>query len=347
MESSLFWKLAKLGIQQVDSDTLDELGNREYYKEILTSAKTAVKNETITDSDLVSDINSTNFRASRYTILKLIQRWFGDEKSKLSEQSKMICLSSVREMGITQKLQSEFGITPAKYVRNPHYRSSSQMHLYNKFDLELMILTNPELSQRVDSILERRQKREANSAVKMAAKQEQSELQNQINRNEEAICHTIYNTDFGIAELTSPEVIESTYTMLENPEYLIASWKDIIAFIRDDVSIYNDIFDSLKQKYPDGDYDYLIESILEKQYQLEFKEVHQNLAELFAQRMGINEYVVRINHHCQNPVFGYYLGENSDKYVFLTSSGAISKVRKNKKGKLMNIHEYEHLTIVA
>ncbi|MCJ8281751.1 MAG: hypothetical protein MJK14_18315 [Rivularia sp. ALOHA_DT_140] len=143
MESSLFWKLAKSGIVQVDSDTLDELGDREYYKELLKSAKTAVKNEKITDSALVIDINSTNFRASRYTILKLIKRWFDEEKLKLSEKSKMICLSSVREMGITQKLQSDFEITPAKYVRNPHYRSSSQMHLYNKFDLELMIFTNP------------------------------------------------------------------------------------------------------------------------------------------------------------------------------------------------------------
>ncbi|MDY6898199.1 MAG: hypothetical protein SWZ49_08980, partial [Cyanobacteriota bacterium] len=340
MESSLFWKLAKLGIQQLDSDTLDELGNREYYKELLTSAKTAAKNETITDSDLVCDINNTNFRASRHAILKLIKRWFDDEKFKLSEKSKMICLSSVREMGITQKLQSEFKITPVKHVRNPHYRSSSQMHLYNKFDLEFMILTNPELSQRIDSILERRKKREANNAVKMAAKrehieaqtQEQRELQNQVNRNEEAICHTIYNTNFGIAELTSPEVIESTYTMLENPRDLIASWKEIVNFIRDDVSIYNDVFDDLKHKYPDEDYDYIIDSLLDKQYQLKFKEVHQNLAELFAQRMGINQYVVRINHHGENSVFGYYLADNNNKYVFLTSGGSISKVRKGKKG---------------
>ena len=74
MESPLFWKLAKLGIHQVDSDTLDELGDRQFYKELLTSSKTAVNNEKITDSGLVSDLNSTNFRASRYTILKLIQR---------------------------------------------------------------------------------------------------------------------------------------------------------------------------------------------------------------------------------------------------------------------------------
>lgn len=67
MESSLFWKLAKSGIQQVDFDTLDELGDREYYKELLTSAKTAVNNETITDSGLVADIINTNFRASRHT----------------------------------------------------------------------------------------------------------------------------------------------------------------------------------------------------------------------------------------------------------------------------------------
>lgn len=355
MESSLFWKLAKLGIHQVDSDTLDKLGDRQFYKELLTSAKTAAKNEKITDSGLVSDINSTNFRASRYTILKLIQRWFDDEKSRLSEKSKMICLSSIREMGITQKLQSDFGITPAKYVRNPHYRSSSQMHLYNKFDAEFTILTNPDLSKRVDSILERRKKREANNAVKIAAKreqlaaqtQEQREIQYQINRNEEAICHTIYNTDFGIAELTSPEVIESIYTMLENPRDLIASWKEIADFIHNDVSIYNDVFDGLKQKYPDEDYDYLIRSLLEKQYKLEFKEVHQNLAELFAQRMGISQYVVRINHNCQNPVFGYLLADKDNKYVFLTSGGSLSKVRKNKKSKLMNIDEYEHSTIVA
>ncbi|MEL6462895.1 MAG: hypothetical protein AAFQ91_32535 [Cyanobacteria bacterium J06621_15] len=355
MESSLFWKLAKLGIQQVDSDTLDELGNRESYKELLTSAKTAVNNETITDSDLVRDISNINFRASRHAILKLIKRWFEDEKSKLSEKSKMICLSSVREMGITQKLQSDFGITPAKYVRNPHYRSSSQMHLYNKFDLEFIIFTNPELSQRIDSILERRQKREASNAVKIAAKQEyleaqtqeKQEIQNQINRNEQDIFHTIHNTDFGIAELTSPEVIESTYTMLENPQDLIASWKEIVNFIREDVSIYNDTLDDLKQKYPDEDYDYLINSILEKQYKLEFQQLHQNLAELFAQRMGINQYVVRINHNCQNPLFGYLLAENNNKYVFLTSGGSISKVRKGKKSKLMNIHEYEHSTTVA
>ena len=355
MESSLFWKLAKLGIQQLDSETLDQLGNREYYKELLTSAKTAAKNETITDYALVSDINSTNFRASRYTILKLIQRWFDDEKSRLSEKSKMICLSSIREMGITQKLQSDFEITPAKYVRNPHYRSSSQMHLYNKFDLEFLIFTNPELSKRVDSVLERRQKREAKNAVKMAAKQEllaaqteeQREIQNQVNRNEEAIFHTIYNTDFGIAELTSPEVIESTYTMLENPQDLIASWKEMVNFIHDDVSIYNDVFDGLKQKYLDEEYDYLIESMLDKQYQLQFKEIHQNLAELFAQRMGISQYVVRINHDCQNPLFGYLLADKNNKYVFLTSGGSISKVRKGKKSKLMDIHEYEHLTIVA
>ena len=355
MESSLFWKLAKLGIQQLDSDTLDELGNREYYKELLTSAKTAAKNETITDSALVTDINSTNFRASRHAILKLIKRWFNDEKSRLSEQSKNICLSSVREMGITQKLQSDFGIAPAKYVRNPHYRSSSQMHLYNKFDLELMIFTNPELSQRVDDILERRKKREAKNAVKMAAKQEQlaaqtqeqREIQNQINRNEEAICHTIYNTNFGIAELTSPEVIESTYTMLENPQDLIASWKEIVDFVRDDVSSYNDVFDDLKRKYPDEDYGFSISSMLDKQYKLEFQEVHQNLAELFAQRMGINQYVVRCNHRCQNPLFGYLLADKNNKYVFLTSGGSISKVRKGKKSKLMDIHEYEHSTIVA
>lgn len=355
MESSLFWKLAKLGIQQLDSETLDELGNREYYKELLTSAKTAVNHEKITDSGLVNDINSTNFRASRYTILKLIKRWFDGEKSRLSEKSKMICLSSVREMGITPKLQSDFGIKPAKFVRNPHYRSSSQMHLYNKFDLEFMILTNPELSERVDSILERRKKREANNAVKIAAKreqieaqtQEQREIQNQINRNEEAICHIIYDTNFGIAELTSPEVIESTYTMLENPQDLIASWKEIVNFIRDDVSIYNDVFDDLKQKYPDEDYDYIIDSLLDKQYQLEFKEVHQNLVELFAQRMGISQYVVRCNHRCQNPLFGYLLADYDNKYVFLTSGGSISKVRKGKKGKLMNIDEYEHSTIVA
>ena len=258
-------------------------------------------------------------------------------------------------MGLTQKLQSDFGIAPAKYVRNPHYRSSSQMHLYNKFDLELMIFTNPELSKRVNSTLERRQKREANNTVKMAAKQEQlaaqtqekREIQNQINRHEEAIFHTIYNTDFGIAKLTSPEVIESTYTMLENPRDLIASWKEIVDFIHNDVSIYNDVLDGLKQKYPDEDYDYLIRSLLEKQYKLEFKEVHQNLAELFAQRMGINQYVVRINHNCQNPVFGYLLADKDNKYVFLTSGGSLSKVRKNKKSKLMNIDEYEHSTIVA
>ena len=121
------------------------------------------------------------------------------------------------------------------------------------------------MSQRVDSTLERRKKREANNAVKIAAKQEElaaltlkeREIRNQINRNEEAICHTIYNTDFCIAELTSPEVIESTYTMLENPQDLIASWKEIIEFIRDDVSIYNHVFDDLKQKYSDDDYDYL------------------------------------------------------------------------------------------
>ncbi|BAY87452.1 hypothetical protein NIES267_69740 [Calothrix parasitica NIES-267] len=355
MESSLFWKLAKLRIQEVDSDTLDELGNRQYYKELLTSAKTAAKNETITDSALVSDINSTNFRASRHAILKLIKRWFDDEKSRLSEKSKKICLSSVREMGITQKLQSDFGIAPAKYVRNPHYRSSSQMHLFNKFDLELMIFTNPELSQRVDSVLERRQKRKAKNAVQMAAKQEQlaaqtkeqREIQNQVNRNEEAIFYIIYNTDFGIAELTSPEVIESTYTMLENPQDLISSWKEMINFIREDVSIYDDILDDLKQKYPDEDYDYLIESTLDKQYQLQFKEIHQNLAELFAQRMGISQYVVRIKHDCQNPLFGYLLADNNNKYVFLTSGGSISKVRKGKKSKLMDIHEYEHSTIVA
>ena len=355
MESSLFWKLAKLGIHQVDYDTLDELGNREYYKELLTSAKTAVKNETITDSGLVADINSTNFRASRYAILKLVKRWFEDEKSKLSEKSKMICLSSVREMGITQKLQSDFGIAPAKYVRNPHYRSSSQMHLYNKFDLEFMILTNPELSQRVDSILERRKKREANNAVRMAAKQEQleakaqerRELQNEINRNQEAICHTIYNTNFGIDELTSPEVIESTYTMLENPQKLLESWQEIVDFIREDVSTYNDIIDSLKQKYSDENDDYFITSMLDKQYQLEFKEVHQNLAELFAQRMGISQYVVRVNHNCQNSLFGYYLADKDNKYVFLTSSGSVGKARKNKKAKLMNIDKYEHLTTVA
>ena len=355
MESSLFWKLAKLGIQQVDSDTLDELGDRQLYKELLTSAKTAVNNEKITDSGLVSDLNSTNFRASRDTILKLIQRWFDDEKSKLSEKSKMICLSSIREMGITQKLQSDFEITPAKYVRNPHYRSSSQMHLYNKFDVEFTILTNPELSKRVDDILERRKKREANNAVKMAAKQEQlaaqtqeqRKIQNQINRNEEAICDTIYNTDFGIAELTSPEVIESTYTMLENPQDLIASWQEIVNFISEDVSIYNDVLHALKQKYPDEEYDYLIESILDKQYQLQFKEVHLNLAELFAQRMGINQYVVRCNHKCQNPLFGYLLADNGNYYVFLTSSGSISKVRKGKKSKLMDIDKYEHSTIVA
>ncbi|MGB6301811.1 MAG: hypothetical protein WBF90_37295 [Rivularia sp. (in: cyanobacteria)] len=355
MESSLFWKLAKLGIQQVDSETLNELGDRQFYKELLTSAKTAVNNETITDSDLVSDLNSTNFRASKYTILKLIRRWFDEQKSRLSEKSKMICLSSIRDMGITQKLQSEFNITPVKHVRNPHYRSSSQMHLYNKFDIEFMIYTNPELSQRVDSILERRKKREANNAVKIAAKrkqleaqtQEQREIQSQINRNEEAICDTIYNTDFGIAELTSPEVIESTYTMLENPHDLIASWKEIVDFIHNDVSIYNDVLDGLKQKYPDEDYDYLIRSLLEKQYKLEFKEVHQNLAELFAQRMGISQYVVRINHNCQNPVFGYLLADKDNKYVFLTSGGSLSKVRKNKKSKLMNIDEYKHSTIVA
>ena len=355
MESSLFWKLAKLEIQQLDSETLDKLGNREYYKELLTSAKTAVKNQTITGADLVTDINNTNFRASRYKILKLIKRWFDDEKSRLSEQSKMICLSSVRDMGITQKLQSDFGIAPAKYVRNPHYKSSSQMHLYNKFDLEFIIFTNPELSKRIDSILERRQKREANNATKIAAKQEQlaaqtleqRELQNQINRNEQDIYITISNTDFGIAELTSPEIIESTYTMLENPRDLIASWKEIVNFIHDDVSTYNDVLEGLKQNYPDEDYDYLIANLLEKQYKSEFKEVHQNLAELFAQRMGINQYVVRINHNCQNPLFGYLLADKDNKYVFLTSGGSLSKVRKNKKSKLMNIDEYEHSTIVA